>query len=169
MRNRNKRLRRIGLGRFACLMVGVLCLVFYAVSSPASLEATAYISKPELPSPLTVIKEAFQERNRKIETVRILEAKRPDIGASRYLVVAWGIRKDYKFEGQFEDELFGLFVMDESLTKIERTLDIFATPRWFDYQLNIESSSIDEVTIVGKGKTYGDQEMRRTYKLTNDR
>jgi hypothetical protein len=147
------------------MVIGFSCLNSPQVAHQSSSEATSDTKQSEPVSTLDVLKTALQERNRKIETVRLIDAKIPYPGAPRHVVVAWGIRKDFKFEGQFDDELFGLFVMDGSLTKIEQTLDIFATPRWFDYEVRIESSTIDEVTIAGKGGTYGDAVMRRRYKL----
>src|SRR5688572_16763942 len=58
-------------------------------------------------------------------------------GVSSYVVVAHGIRPDLKFQGSFEDELFGIFLVDSNFSSVLRTLDVWATPRWSDYSVEI--------------------------------
>ncbi|OFW28946.1 MAG: hypothetical protein A3H97_13880 [Acidobacteria bacterium RIFCSPLOWO2_02_FULL_65_29] len=86
------------------------------------------------------------------------------MGAGPYVLLGWGIRSDLSFKGRFDDELFGVFIVDSTLTRIVRTLDIFPTQRWADYIVSIEKLTDSEVTIVGAG-SYGDQKLRRVYKL----
>jgi len=118
---------------------------------------------PEQQGLLEDIRAEFQRRNPKIVTVRVLDSRPPFPGSYRRLVVGWGIREDGAFKGDFNDELFGVFVANDSLTAIERTVDIFPTERWGDYDVRIQSSKANTVTIVGRGDTYGDSRMRRTY------
>ena len=51
------------------------------------------------------------------------------------------------------------------LTRIERTLKIIPTPRWMDYSLWIEDITALKVTVAGKGSTYGDGTIRKTYQI----
>lgn len=157
--------RKILLILCLAITIGFACSRSAPVTSQNPAPTIPDTKQAEPVSVITVLKSAFQERNTKIETVRIVDTKPPYPGAPHHLVIGWGIRKDLRFTGQFDDELFGLFLMNADLTKIEKTLDVFATPRWFDYQIRIESSTIDQVTIVGKGGTYSDSKMRRTYQL----
>ena len=87
-------------------------------------------------------------------------------GAGPYVLLGWGIRPDFKFEGSFDDELFGVFILDNSMTKIERTVDIFPTCRWADCIVSIEKVSWtgSEVVVVGAG-SYGDGPFRKVYGL----
>jgi hypothetical protein len=88
------------------------------------------------------------------------------MGAGPYVLLGWGIRPDAKFEGSFEDELFGVFVLDNNLTKIERTIDIFPTCRWADCIVSIDRVSWPGtgVVVVGAG-SYGDGQFRKVYSL----
>lgn len=67
-----------------------------------------------------------------------LELRSTGLGVGPYVLLGWGIRPDFRFEGSFDDELFGVFVLDNDLTKIERTIDIFPTCRWADCIVSIE-------------------------------
>jgi hypothetical protein len=72
----------------------------------------------ENPTLVSHVQAEFMKKNTKVENVTLLELK-PFYGRSlRYLVLAHGIRQDAKFEGSFEEELFGLFVVDQSFTKV---------------------------------------------------
>jgi hypothetical protein len=105
----------------------------------------------------------FQEKNPKLSTVGVLELRSWDFLGPR-VVIGWSIVRDRVFRGDFKDEMFGVFVVDESLTRVERVLDLFPTPRWFDYQLTIGRFTGDSVEVVGAGSTYGDDPMRKAYK-----
>lgn len=107
---------------------------------------------------------ALIAKNPKVTRVRILELRSTGQGAGPYVLLAWGIRADSRFEGSFDDELFGVFVLDNALTRIERTLDIFPTCRWADCVVSIERVTGTEVAIVGDG-SYGDGSFRKVYNL----
>ena len=85
---------------------------------------------------------------------------------AEYLVLARGIRADYRFEGSFDDELFGLFVVDSNFGSVRKVLDVFPTPRWNDFVLKIERIEGQTVVIVGEGATYGDGRVEKRYDLS---
>jgi hypothetical protein len=109
------------------------------------------------------IGDVFQEKNAKLSTVGVLEVRSWDFLGPR-VVIGWSIVGDKVFRGNFNDEMFGVFVVDESLTRVERVLDVFPTPRWFDYQLRIARLTGDSVEVAGAGATYGDDPLRKAYK-----
>ena len=74
---------------------------------------------------------AFREKNPKLSTVGVLELRSWDFLGPR-VVIGWAIVGDKVFRGDFKDEMFGVFVVDESLTRVERVVDVFPTPRWID-------------------------------------
>ena len=115
-------------------------------------------------NPITVaLRAAFTARNPAITRVKVLELRSTQMAAGPYILLGWGIRADLRFEGRFDDELFGVFRVDNDLTRIERTLDVFPTQRWADYVVFIEKLTDTEVTVVGHG-SYGDQRLRRVYR-----
>ena len=111
-----------------------------------------------------MLQAAFVAKNPKVTRAKVLELRSIGMGAGPYVLLGWGIRPDFKFEGSFDDELFGVFILDNSLTKIERTIDIFSTCRWADCIVSIEkvSSPGTEVVVVGAG-SYGDGPFRKVY------
>jgi len=120
---------------------------------------------------LSTLRGQFQKHNTKISTVEIDEIRTLDAGPFsttnrvRFLVVARGVRSDERFEGSFEDELFGIFLLDDSLFSILRTIDIIPTQRWGDYAVKIVRYRKDTLTIHGEGVGYGDQQIDKRYYL----
>ena len=112
---------------------------------------------------LQVLRTSFQKRNPKLTKVGILDLRAPDFLGPR-LVLGWAIVDDLAFRGDFNDEMFGLFVVNENLTTVEHVVDMFATKRWFDYEVRLSRFSADSVEVVGKGATYGDEPMSHKYK-----
>ncbi len=106
---------------------------------------------------------AFREKNPRLRRVRVLDLRAPDFFGPR-LVLGWAIVEDLTFRGDFNDEMFGVFVVDETLTRVDRVVDTFRTPRWFDFELRFGRVTADSVEIVGRGATYGDEAIRRVYK-----
>lgn len=98
-----------------------------------------------------------------IDEVAILEVRAGPIGDPRRALLAWGIRKDRQFQGSFAEELFGVFVVNDSLTRILRTVDVIPTPRWLDFEMRLESVTRDSIRVRGQGATYGDAPFSRTY------
>jgi len=113
---------------------------------------------------------AFAAKNPKVTRAKVLELRSIGMGAGPYVLLGWGIRPDSKFEGSFDDELFGVFILNNNLTKIERTVDIFPTCRWADCIVSIEKMSWPgaEVVVVGAG-SYGDGRFRKVYVIDRER
>jgi hypothetical protein len=114
---------------------------------------------------LDAIRATFQQQNPLIQDVQILDVK-PKL--SKYWVIGRGIREDYTFSGSFDDELFGVFVVDPTLTSIEVVLDMFPTKRWGDYELWIDSYTMARLKVRGHGATYRDHEFEATYDSTEN-
>lgn len=103
---------------------------------------------------------AFRERNPGISSVTLLEYRRVAEGGGANFVLARGFRP----RGQpFDDELFGVFMFDDSLARIVRTIDVFPTPRWLDYTIRIERADGESLVVTGAGLTHGDTPTRRSY------
>ncbi len=115
-----------------------------------------------------LLQTAFVARNPKVTRAKVLELRSIGMGAGPYVVLGRGIRPDSRFEGSFDDELFGVFLLDNDLTRIERTVDIFPTCRWADCIVSIEkvSWSGSELVVVGAG-SYGDAPFRKTYEINS--
>lgn len=109
------------------------------------------------------LRASFKQRNAKLAQVGVLDLRAWDFLGPR-VVIGWAIVGDRVFRGSFDDEMFGVFVVDESLTRVERVIDTFPTQRWFDYEVRFGKFTADSIEVVGKGATYGDQPMRRAYK-----
>ena len=112
---------------------------------------------------LALLRMQLRGVNPVIEHVSILEVRAPAPEDRRRAVLAWGVRMDRVFNGKFEDELFGVFVMNDSLTRILRTLDIMPTRRWLDYEWRVARISMDSVFLSGRGATYGDAPQKKAY------
>ena len=115
-----------------------------------------------------LLQAAFVAKNPKVTRAKVLELRSIGMGAGPYVLLGWGIRPDSKFEGSFDDELFGVFILDNNLAKIERTVDIFPTCRWADCIVSIEKVSWTEVVVVGAG-SYGDGPFRKVYVVDRGR
>ena len=130
-----------------------------AQTSPPRQGSTA------ISNPLTLaLRAACTAKNAAATRATILELRSTAMGTGPYVLLGWCIRPDMQFQGRFDDELFGLFIVDPALTRIERTLDMFPTRRWADYSVSIERLTDTEVTIIGHG-SYGDQQLRKVYSL----
>lgn len=94
----------------------------------------------------------FKTKNANIDIVDILDTRwAASSKETGYVVVARGYRKEQRsFSGNWEDELFGFFVVDRRLSRILKRLDIVPTPRWHDYWYTVKGQvTWDEVTIEG--------------------
>ena len=128
-----------------------------------SLWVASSVHAQENPTLVSQVQAEFKKKNTRVEDVTLLQLV-PFYGRSRrYLVLAHGIRQDVKFEGSFEEELFGLFVADQSFTKILATVDIFPTERWNDYSVEIKMPVFDSIVVAGKGTSDGDFNRVRSY------
>lgn len=109
---------------------------------------------------LESIRAEFQRSNPEIQTVQILDSKPKH---TDYWVVARGIIEPMEFRGSFQDELFGVFVVDEQYLRVKWVVDVLPTPRWHDYIMWISDYDMDSATIVGHGATYKDQPLEKRY------
>lgn len=141
--------------------IALLILVLFSSSCGQSTEdATTKHYKPFL--------KEFQIVNSNIAQVRMLEIK--SFGATwgtkevRNFGLFWACNKDRHFRGDFSEELFGVFLLDELYKKPIKVIKIFNTRRWLDYTVTITDITWDSITVEGKGTTYGDQAMTETYK-----
>ena len=116
---------------------------------------------------LSDVRKVFIARSPNATQVSLLDLAPVPWGVSSYVVVAHGIRPDLKFQGSFEDELFGIFLVDSNFSSVLRTLDVWATPRWSDYSVEIVGFEGSFVLISGRGATYGDEERQRRFDLGN--
>jgi hypothetical protein len=99
--------------------------------------------------------------------IKVLESKPLSSNnlSSNHVYVVHAIRPDHRFEGKFEDEQFGVFLVDANQNRIVKVLDMFNTPRWLDYELKIKRVSLSKVTVSGRGASYGDGPITKTYDI----
>jgi hypothetical protein len=107
----------------------------------------------------------FQKRNPAITRTYVTELR--GLSGKQSVVLAWGTT-GRDFDGSFEDELHGVFLVDANLTRVERVIDVVPTPRWGDYRFWIEAITGVEVIVRGQGGTYGDHPLRRAYVIVDD-
>ncbi len=110
------------------------------------------------------LKVEFKKRNEKIDIVKVVAVRPTSFGNPKYFVVGWGIRADWSFKGDFSDELFALFIVDESLQRVEKVIDFIPTPRWGDTEVKITTADADYIVLEGTGMTYGGTLLKRKYK-----
>ncbi len=111
------------------------------------------------------IQRAFQQKNSNIQDTTLLQVQPVYGKTKKYLVLAHGITADKRFAGSFEDELFGLFVVDDSFSRIERLIDVFPSRRWNDYAVKFKLQDAGTVIVTGQGATYGDQKVTKWYSI----
>jgi hypothetical protein len=87
------------------------------------------------------------------------------LGDPRFVVVANATTQDGQFHGNFRDELFAVYIVNDSLSRVVATLGDFPTARWHDYQVWVDSVTPDSVIVRGRGDTYGDQRTRHSFAL----
>jgi hypothetical protein len=106
----------------------------------------------------------FRQRNRLIGQVAFPQIQWVGYGRTyAYVAIGWGVRADHRFSGSFQDELYGILLLDSTLTRVRYVLDIVPTPRWLDYRFRIEELTGDSIIITGRGDTYSDGPERRAY------
>ena len=132
--------------------------------APAQMsEAAAYTDRSQENRLIGAVRDSFQRRNPRLAQVGILDLEAWDFVGPR-IVLGWAIVGDHVFRGDFNDEMFGVFVVNDSLTTVERVIDAFPTERWFDYEVRFGRLTADSVEVLGRGATYGDDPTRRAYK-----
>ena len=143
-------------------MLTALLLILLLASPVAEAgQPTATAAGPEGCSPLgellRSVCEVLQRENRRIGTVGIIELRGfPPQGPRKYAALAWGVRPDRRFQGDFRDELFAVLVIDAGLKRVEKVLAIVPSPRWLDYSFRFTAVTVDKIEVHGVGATYGD-------------
>lgn len=79
-------------------------------------------------------------------------------------MIGWAIVSDMTFRGDFKDEMFGVFVVDEGLTRVERVVGMFQTSGWYDEEVRFGRFTGDSVEVTSRGATYGYAGPVRAYK-----
>lgn len=105
---------------------------------------------------IVALEEAFAARNPRASRVSIVEFRREARGGGANLVLARGVKPDEVYEGRPEDELYGVFVFDDSLRRIRETVAMFPTPRWKDARLRFDRTSAESVFVLGWAATSGE-------------
>lgn len=145
-----------GLIRNLFLSMNIVCiLIFFSIAGNAAILENQTIMQQ--------VQAAFQNRNSNIGEITFLQII-PFYGyETRYLLLAHGIRADKKFSGSFEDELFGLFVLDKSFSKVLSVIDFIRSERWNDYSVEVRNPDANTILATCKGATYGDGQIVKRY------
>lgn len=141
----------------------VLVMLLAGLAFPPSLHAQAARDAGRSGTILNALRTAFRDTNPAIERVAVLEVRSADSNGRRYALLARGTRADGEFRGNFADELFGVFVVNDSLTDVLSVLDVFPTARWRDFDVRFTRVTADSLYVAGAGATYGDQPLERVY------
>jgi hypothetical protein len=149
--------KRIAVAIVMLLSMGVGVIYGQAPSSPSVSNDCPILAKLEA---------EFRKRNPNIAHVRIVDMRPTLTETPQYLVLGRGIRADRSFRGNFEDELFGLFLVDESLSDVEKVMDFIPTPRWHDTEMRIARVDASKAVLEATGGTYGGRLLRREYDLS---
>jgi hypothetical protein len=81
-----------------------------------------------------------------------------------YVAVAVAVGRHKGFQSLPDiGELFGVFLVDSTLSKTVRVLDVFPSRRIRDYDVWIQRVGMDSLIVCGQGSSYGDAKMRRAY------
>lgn len=124
------------------LAAAVLAITLAGAVGPAS-------ASPATLALLARMHGVFMKKNPNVVQVHVLDlisdAKRP---GHRYAALATATTREPQF---MDDELFGVFVLDSTLTKIERTVEILPTGRLLDYTVAISFASPDTLLVRGFG------------------
>jgi hypothetical protein len=100
--------------------------------------------------------DAFTARNPAARHITIVEFRREGSGGGANLVLARGAKPDAAFEGRTEDELFGVFVFDDSLRRIRQTVAMFPSPRGGGTSLRFDRTTAESVFVLGWASTSGE-------------
>ena len=142
------------------LVLGAMLMATFGARGEASTPHERFVRPTPL---LDSIRSLLRLTTTAIDDVAILEVRAGPLGDQRRALLAWGVRKDRQFHGSFAEELFGVFVVNDSLTRILRTVDVIPTPRWLDFEMRLEAVTRDSIHIRGQGATYGDAPFSRAY------
>lgn len=150
-------------------MFSLICLLRFglllaALGGPLGLSAPVAAAQRRA-AVLDGIQRVFQNKSPDVQDCTLLQIQPVHGKTKRYLVLAHGIRVDKRFSGSFEDELFGLFVVDEGFVRIQRVIDVFPTRRWNDYSVTFAISDHAVIVVTCQGSTYGDEKEIKKYSV----
>ena len=74
-------------------------------------------------------------------------------------------RKTGNIRELLASEQYGVFQFDPSLTTLRKTLTVFPSQRWRDYQATIELRAATKVVVLANG-SYGDQALRQEFNIS---
>lgn len=136
-----------------------------AADSLAARSDSALALRPYANPLLEDLRRVFRVENPRIARVAIVDSRAlPGGGREPVVFIGWGVRADRTFRGDFNDELFGVFAADDSLTRIVRVFDVFPTRRWLDEDVGFLASPLmGTIRVYGRGATYGDDPWQRSY------
>src|SRR5262245_12131737 len=123
----------------AVWMVALLCAAAasMASASPATVALLAQIHK------------VFARTNPRIAQVHVLDviddSQRP---GHRYAALATGITRSPSSKS---DELFGVFILDSTLTRVEKTIEVLPSGKLGDYFVTISFPCVDSLLVRGYG------------------
>lgn len=101
---------------------------------------------------IVALEDAFTARNPDASRVSILEFRREGGGGGANLVLARGAGSG----SDASDELFGVFVFDDSLRRVLRTVTMFPAPQRNGTLMRIERTTPDSVFLLGWAKSDGE-------------
>lgn len=105
---------------------------------------------------IVALTEAFTARNPEARRVSIVEFRREPEGGGANLVLARGARPGSGPRGRPEDELFGVFVFDDSLRRVLRTVAMLPAPRPGATEMRFDRASADSVWVFGWASVSGE-------------
>jgi hypothetical protein len=105
---------------------------------------------------IVALEDAFTARNPDARRVSIVEFRREGAGGGANLVLARGARPDADFERGAGDDLFGVFVFDDSLRRIRRTVTIIPAPRPGETSMRFDRTTAESVYVFGWAAASGE-------------
>ena len=122
---------------------------------------------------LSVLKAEFQKRNPSIDHVELFDVRPLFLGTidvperpNHYLVNARGWTKNWNSKVDWkENELFGLFLLDDSLFEVKYVVAFIPTQRLGDFSVKIVKIWKDSVTVRGVERLEETDFVKRYYLL----
>lgn len=149
---------------------------FYDSRFPVGCSATlTSAARQELK---TKLRSELKKANPAIEAIGVVEIKCALDDNKRVLgavVLGYGtvlnqdqayeqFRKTGNIRGLLANEQYGVFQFDPSLTTLRKTLTVFPSQRWRDYQATLELRSSTNVVVLANG-SYGDQALKQEFNI----
>jgi hypothetical protein len=124
-------------------LIALLVAVVWWTATPVASASPATMAL------LSQIHKVFMKTNPRIAQVHVLDviddAQRP---GHRYAALATGITRSPSSKA---DELFGVFVLDSTLTHVEKTIEVLPSGKLGDYFVTISFPCNDSLLVRGFG------------------